>query len=514
MSIPTPSEQDFEDLTHFELDPELIRKLDRGYCQDYQLVLLGRLPQGDNDVIPLGMVNPGLEGLILQVEQKLRRKVRPVQINAFELEQALEHGFRDEPDGSLPPVIRLGSAQVQFHLDHDKRITFDPSQRASQLVLDTLSEAVRQRASDVHIEVYGNDVDLRYRIDGVMQQVPTPISRENVRSVISCIKAIAEMDIADRLHPADGHVSASYEDADGSTRQVDFRISTLPGPYGEDVVIRVLDAERIRMPLQSLGMAPELYEQYRALLHSPGGMILVTGPTASGKTSTLYASIEDVNSDNKKVLTVEDPIESVLPKVNQKQVSEQISFSDYTRAFMRQNPDVVVIGEVRDHETMMIALRAAQMGHLVMTTVHTIDSPSAVERLTAMGADRSMIASGLLGVLAQRLMRRNCQKCMAIYQPNPAHLARLPALAEAITFKRGEGCDHCDGTGFHGRIGAFELLVMNEDLRAEVARGTSIVEGRFREKLTLERMVDDARNEMAEGLTTVEEILRTVPIIH
>ncbi len=503
------SDSSFADLTRFKLDREHIRRLEEDFCRKAQVVLLGEdLPVGGGPA-PLGMLDVSDDGVVREVEGRVGRPVRRVQLNAFELDTALTFGFSTEASDEQGSSITLDIGTGRLVLAHDREVSFKREQSAAQLVGSLLSVAIARRASDIHIETYATDVDVRLRIDGVLQQLATPISHGNVRRVCSYMKVLADMDITEQFRDQDGRISTVFRDRDGTARQVDMRVSVLPGPHGADVVLRVLDGRRIGIGLDDLGLPDAQRAALGELIRSPGGLIIVAGPTASGKTTTLYAAIREINTDANKILTVEDPIEYEVPKVNQKQVGEHMSFAAYTRAFMRQNPDVLMIGEVRDEETAEIALRAAQMGHLVFTTLHARDVSSALNRLLVLCEDTSLLASGLVAVLSQRLVRRVCPGCAAEYEPAPAVLARLPGLPAGITHVKGRGCESCGGTGYRGQVGVFEMLAFDDDLRRGVWEGrpleTESVPG-FRP------MIADACEKLAAGITTAEEILRIVPV--
>ncbi len=499
-------ERPFDDLTRFTLSREHIRTLEEEFCRERQVVLLGESPPAGAEPVPLGLLDLSDDELVLDVERKIGRRARRIQLNAFELDTALGFGFGAEaaPEGSVSLDIGTG----RLVLDHDRQIAFERGQSPAKMVADLLSRAVASRASDVHIETYANDVDVRLRVDGVLQQVATPVSGANVRRVCSYLKVLAELDIAERRLDQDGRISTVYRDAGGNARQIDLRVSVLPGPHGSDIVLRLLDENRISISMDRLGLEAATYGKFREVISRPGGIIIVAGPTASGKTTTLYSAIRAINTDGNKILTVEDPVEYEIPKVNQKQVNTRMSFADYSRAFMRQNPDVLMIGEVRDEETAAIALRAAQMGHLVFTTLHARDVQSALGRLLVLSDDRSLVASGLAAVLSQRLVRRVCRKCAEAYQPDPAALRRLPGLPADIAHVRGEGCAACNGVGYRGQIGVFELLAFNDELRDRVWRGQPLEPDSLPGFRT---MLDDAIDKVRAGVTTVEEVLRTVP---
>ncbi|MHC4915758.1 MAG: GspE/PulE family protein [Planctomycetota bacterium] len=500
----------FADLTRFKLSREQVRRLEEEFCRSRQAVLLGEeLPAG-GDAAPLGMLDVTDDATAREVEERIGRKVRRVQLNAFELDTAMNFGFSteavDPEEGGSSITLDIGTGRLI--LTSDLEICFEREQSAAEMVASLLSVAVARRASDIHIETYTTDVDVRLRVDGVLQQLATPISHGNVRRVCSYIKVLAGMDITEQFRDQDGRISTVYRDADGTARQIDMRVSILPGPHGSDLVLRVLDSRRIGIGLDDLGLSPAQRAGLGELIRSPGGLIIVAGPTASGKTTTLYAAIRDINTDANKILTVEDPIEYEVPRVNQKQVSEQMSFAAYARAFMRQNPDVLMIGEIRDEPTAEIALRASQMGHLVFTTLHARDVGSALNRLLVLCEDTTLLASGLVAILSQRLVRRVCAKCAEACEPAPEVLRRLPGLPEGVAHVRGRGCEACAGTGYLGQVGVFEVLPFDDELR----RG--VWEGRPLEPASVpgfRPMIEEAYDKLAAGITTAEEIARNVP---
>lgn len=504
----TPDNQSFTDLSHFNLNKEYIVKLPEDYCRENQLVLLGGIPEKGSDSVALGMLNPADDKAAFDVERKINRKTRRIQLNAFELDTALNYGFSEDSMETGGP-ISMGSSRERIFLSHDNEIEFKREQSPAKMVIDTLSQAVKRNASDVHIEVYSNDVDVRFRIDGVLQQVATPFSLGNVTKIISHIKVLADLDIAEHRKDQDGRVAAVYMDKNGKVRRIDLRLSVLPGPHGAEIVMRVLDEKRINIALTDLGLAGGTLGCFQKILKQPGGLVIVAGPTASGKTTTLYSAIRDINVDGNKILTVEDPIEYEIPKVNQNQVNKKMSFADYTRAFMRQNPDILMIGEVRDEETASIAMRAAQMGHLVLTTLHSHDVKSALDRLQVLCDDRSLVSSGLSGILSQRLVRKICPDCSESYEPDADMLKQLSFDEPGIPFVHGAGCPNCYGIGYRGQVGVFELLVLDDNLRNKVRNGESLDLGSV---IGFRPMINDAVDKIRVGITTVDEVVRIVPI--
>jgi general secretion pathway protein E len=369
-----------------------------------------------------------------------------------------------------------------------------------------ISRAVEQRASDIHIEPFENELKVRYRIDGVLHDVEAPARRLQA-AIVSRIKIMAKLNIAERRLPQDGRIKLRL-----MGREIDLRVSTLPTLYGESVVLRILDRSSIVVNLDSLGFPADTLKQFDKLINKPYGMILVTGPTGSGKTTTLYGALDKINSPDKKIITIEDPVEYQLFGVNQIHVKPQIglTFANGLRSIVRQDPDVIMVGEIRDAETAEIAIQAALTGHLVFSTLHTNDAAGAISRLLEMGVEDYLLASSLLGVLAQRLVRRVCAKCR-----QPAELA-VEAMREIagpdggeVQVWEGRGCEDCANTGYRGRSGIYELLLMNDAVRqlvlkrssADVIKDAAVQQG-------MRTLRDDGWQKVRAGVTTVAEVVR------
>jgi len=503
----------FTELDQFEIDPRSVRLLDEEFCRRRQVVVLGVVGRGEgaqerDEPVTVGMVEAGRRSRVAEVEQRLGREVRPVQLNAFEVRRALDKGWGLGDPALDPAVITLRPVRdISFRGGGARGLT------VPELVAEILGHAVHLGASDVHIESYGHDVDVRLRVDGVLRQVATPLSKENVQEAIARLKVLADLDIAERRRAQDGRIRASWRDGkgDGDGRPIDFRLSIVPGPGGEDAVLRILDRATAVLGLEELGFAGDNLTTFERLITNPEGMVLVTGPTGSGKTTTLYAAIHRINSAENKILTAENPIEYRFPKTNQKQVSPTMGFADYARAFLRQNPDVILLGEVRDEETADAAIRAAQTGHLVLSTLHTNDAVRTISRLQTLGVAGGMIASCLLGALSQRLVRRICAECTEAAPPTAQEASRL-GLDAGETFHRGAGCEACEGRGTRGRTGIYELFVLDSDLADRVAAGAPVHELR---KVALERgmktLLDDALEKARAGVIPLSEVLRAVP---
>jgi type II secretion system protein E len=375
-----------------------------------------------------------------------------------------------------------------------------------RLVNLLLIEALDSRASDVHLEGYQDGLRVRYRIDGVLQPAPSP-PPQLTAAVISRLKIMADLDIAERRLPQDGRIRLRLQN-----RQVDVRVSTVPTLRGESVVLRLLDKERGRISLRELGMAADTLELFREVISRPHGIVLATGPTGSGKTTTLYAALEMLHTGREKILTVEDPVEYELPGVPQVPVNEKVgvTFAGALRALLRQDPDIMLVGEIRDPETAQIATQAALTGHLVLSTLHTNDAPTALTRLLDLDVAAYLVASTVDAVLAQRLVRRICPHCKTATTPDHTATRRLDVEALGLArVWRGTGCDRCRQTGYIGRIGIYELLVMDNDLRAELQqrRGSEELRALAVEK-GMRTLQEDGLRLVREGVTTLSEVLR------
>ena len=368
-----------------------------------------------------------------------------------------------------------------------------------------ISRAVEQRASDIHIEPFENELKVRYRIDGVLHDVEAPARRLQA-AIVSRVKIMSKLNIAERRLPQDGRIKLRL-----MGREIDLRVSTLPTLYGESVVLRILDRSSIVVTLGSLGFPEDTLAQFDRLITKPYGMILVTGPTGSGKTTTLYGALDKINSPDKKIITIEDPVEYQLFGVNQIHVKPQIglTFANGLRSIVRQDPDVIMVGEIRDAETAEIAIQAALTGHLVFSTLHTNDAAGAVSRLLEMGVEDYLLASSLLGVLAQRLVRKVCEKCRRSAEITPTVQRELGGDGAAAEIYEGTGCEACAQTGYRGRSGIFELLLVNEVIRplilkrssADMLKDAAVQQG-------MRTLREDGWHKVRTGVTTVAEVVR------
>jgi type IV pilus assembly protein PilB len=376
------------------------------------------------------------------------------------------------------------------------------------LVNMIIANAVKKGASDIHIESMETSMRVRYRIDGKCTVVERP-NRRLQGALFGRIKLMAKMDIAEKRKPQDGPIKLKVEN-----RHIDLRVSTLPSSFGESIVMRILDKESVMKGVEQLGFHPTDQAQFNELIDRPNGIVLVTGPTGSGKTTTLYAALNAKNKPNIKIITAEDPVEYNVSGINQVQVNHQIglNFSRILRAMLRQAPNVILVGEIRDHETAEIAIEASLTGHLVFSTLHTNDAPASVTRLIDMGIKPYLVSAAVIAILAQRLVRLNCKKCLQAYVPSPESMivaGITPEMAEGQNFQKGRGCAACNNTGYKGRIGIYELLKLNGELRQAIFKNEPThVLREIALRSGMHTLLMDGVRKVFAGVTTVEEVLR------
>ena len=436
-------------------------------------------------------VYKGKEGDILDTVERLYGA------GSQSLETIIEEAGRDIYD------ISAGDVEDEDHLR-------DLASEAPiiRLVNRLIFNAVEQKASDIHFEPFENEFKARYRIDGVLHDVESPPHRLQA-AIISRVKIMAKLDIAERRLPQDGRIKLRISD-----KEIDFRISTIPTLFGESLVMRILDRDTLILDLDKLGFPKDVLAQYKQLTKQPYGMILVTGPTGSGKTSTLYTTLAKINSPENKIITLEEPVEYQLNGVNQIQVNQKIgmSFASGLRSIVRQDPDIILVGEIRDRETAEIAIQSALTGHLLFSTLHTNDAAGAVTRLLDMGVESFLLSSTLLGVLAQRLVRVICPECKRRIEPEERLLKSMeisPDESAKIQFFAGKGCEACRYTGFRGRTAIFEYLPVNEQIRKEIIKKSSAE--RIKEVAVKSGMLtlrQDGWRKVRGGMTTIPEILK------
>ena len=389
---------------------------------------------------------------------------------------------KDEVDESSAPIVRL----VQL----------------------MITEAVQLRASDIHVEPFEDRVRIRYRIDGVLHERDT-LPRRQLGAILSRIKILSDIDIAERRRPQDGRIKVSIGE-----KELDLRVSIIPTNHGQSAVMRLLDKDNIRIGVRQLGFGEDTYRQFNSLIRRPNGIILVTGPTGSGKTTTLYAALNQLNRPDRKIITAEDPVEYYLPGINQVEVKHKIGldFARIIRSMLRQAPNIILVGEMRDQETASMGIQASLTGHLVFSTLHTNDAPSAVTRMVNIGVPGYLVASSVIAILAQRLVRTICPKCRARYSPPKSIIKEVGLTAEQLkkaTFMRGKGCNSCQKTGYRGRIGIYEMMLVKSRIREMIFRSASSTEIR---KVAIEEGMStlymDGISKVLSGITTFDEVYR------
>ena len=464
----------------------------------------------DDQGLTVAMANPTDDYVLSALRLATGKAITPRVAIPTELEIAFErlYGSGRSAMGQIVDSIGLADDLTdEEQIQHLKDLASEAP--VIRLVNLMIARAVESRASDIHIEPFENRLKVRYRVDGVLREVESPPSRLSA-AVISRIKIMAKLNIAERRLPQDGRIQLRAQG-----KEIDLRVSTVPTLWGESVVMRILDKASMVLDFPTLGFSPRTLERFLEILHMPHGIILVTGPTGSGKTTTLYTALQTINTPERKILTVEDPVEYQLEGVNQIQVKPQINltFANALRAIVRQDPDVIMIGEMRDLETAGIAVQSALTGHLVLSTLHTNDAAGSVTRLLDMGVDDYLLTSTINGVLAQRLVRLLCTRCRQPHRALPElvkemRLNRFSATSD-ITLYKPIGCEHCGGTGYRGRAAIMEFLVMSDPLRRLVLKhadagdlqDTAQQEG-------MDTMYEDGLRKAVDGVTTIEEVLR------
>jgi general secretion pathway protein E len=500
LDVPIASAADFPEL------PLLEERLSAKFLRDAQAVPL----REDDEEVALAVADPTDSFVLSAVQMASGKRVRPYIAAPNEIDAALErlYGGGRSSMGAIVDNIETRTEEDDLgDVAHLKDLASEaPVIRLVNLIL---TKAVESRASDIHIEPFENRLIVRYRIDGVLHEVESPPRRLSA-AVISRVKIMANLDIAERRLPQDGRIKLRIQG-----KEIDLRVSTVPTMHGESVVMRILDKGGVPLNFESLGFDGVALERFTRLLDEPNGILLVTGPTGSGKTTTLYTALDRLNKPDVKIVTVEDPVEYQMPGINQIQVKPQIdlTFANALRSIVRQDPDIIMVGEIRDVETVSIAMQSALTGHLVLSTVHTNDAPSTINRLLDMGAEDYLLTSTLIGVQAQRLVRTLCPKC---HEPHKA----LPEVVEQMELRRyvpeGDivlykpvGCPECAGTGYWGRVCIIEVMVMSDNIRSLIMRhatagdlrAAAIMEG-------METMFEHGLRKALAGVTTIEEVLR------
>ncbi len=505
----------YVDLDRVELDRGLARIINRSYARRHLLVPVSCLGQ----VLTVSMADPTNTTVADDLARSTGHVVQVVTSTLDSIRRAFKRLY-DEDVEVAPPAVEEDLLEVRATEEDEVRPRYldaATDRRADAAVRQLLGLALSKDASDVHLEMLAGRLHARFRIDGILRELDLgPLQRvcdENAREVVSRIKVLGKLDIAEHRRPQDGAFRARVE-RDGRAVNVDFRISILPGYYGESVVVRVLDRRNAPTSIDQLGFSERITTRLKQLLSRPSGILLITGPTGSGKSTTLYAALMTLYRPEIRILTAEDPIEYVYEQFSQSEVNERIgnTFARYLRAFLRHDPEVIMIGEIRDEETAEMAFRAAQTGHLLLSTLHTNDAISTVTRLRDMNVDPNILASSLLGVLSQRLIRSVCPECREEYTPS-ADLVRefFPAPPEGLSFYRGRGCANCDYSGYRGRSSVAELWRPNEDDVIGISKGAPFERIRESSRRTTISMVDDVMDRLTAGKTNLEELIRVLP---
>jgi len=493
----------FIDLTDYLIDSEVIKLVPEAVAKKYKAVPLFKI----GDSLTVAMVDP--EDVLAIDEVRMKSKVGTVE-PVLSTEDMI-HKVIDQYYGSLGSAAELVKGMTKEKMESSAKQAKGLSGIAEEapvikLVNLIIMQAVKDKASDIHVEPTEENVLVRYRIDGILHEVQE-LPKHLQSALASRIKVMAKIDIAETRNPQDGRIQVKME-----SKNLDLRVSTFPTLHGENIVMRILDKSSVLLGLSDLGLADKELKDFDKMIRHPNGIVLVTGPTGSGKTTTLYAALSTINSMEKNIITIEDPVEYEISLVRQTQINPRagLTFANGLRSILRQDPDIIMVGEIRDKETADVAIQASLTGHLVFSTLHTNDAPGALTRLIDMGVEPFLVASSVIGILAQRLVRVICPKCKESYTPSDELLKSL-GLKEKIELYRGRGhnCPQCRGTGFQGRIGIFELLVVNDEIKNMVTAKASANEIRKKAVANGMRVLyEDGIEKIKNGLTTAEEVLR------
>jgi len=509
-------------LTQFDIDAAIIKLIPLDTAQKYQIIPLSRV----GATLTIAMTDPTNVFAMDDIKFMTGYNIEPVVAAESAVQEAIQKYYAvstSEPSAldlatkvldAMPGGLET-EVQVLEELDE---ISFDALARQGEeapvirLVNVLLMSAISKGASDIHVEPYEKEYRVRYRVDGVLYNIMNP-SLKFRDAIASRIKIMSKLDIAEKRLPQDGRIKIRYNDQ-GRSKELDFRVSVLPTLFGEKIVLRLLDRDKLMLDMTGLGFEPEPLARFEAAIQKPWGMVLVTGPTGSGKTNTLYSSISRLNKVDTNIMTAEDPVEFNLPGINQVQIRENIglTFAASLRAFLRQDPNIILVGEIRDFETAEIAVKAALTGHLVLSTLHTNDAPGTISRLMNMGIEPFLVSSSVNLICAQRLVRRICTQCKQEHPSPPAALIKVGFSAEeagTVLPLHGAGCEKCNGTGYKGRVGLYEVMEVTDGLRELILVGASGLE--LRRKAIEEGMISlrtSGLRKINDGVTTIEEVLR------
>jgi len=500
----------YVNLNNINIDPTIVVLIPEEMARRHQLIAIDK----DEKKLTVAMANPLDVFAHDELKIRLGYDIDSVLSYGEDIYKALDEvfGVTDEWDQVIGKIENM---QVTVLKEEEKEAAdisaIAESEEAPVIALVNLIilRSVKENASDIHIEPFGEDtLKVRYRIDGILHDVMS-LPRNLQLAIVSRIKIMSELDIAERRLPQDGRIQLNV-----GGRKINIRVSILPAVTGESVVLRILDPSSILLELDTLGFSPDILPKFLSLIKKPNGIILVTGPTGSGKSTTLYTALNLLNSTEKKIMTIEDPVEYRLKGISQVQAKPKIglTFAAGLRSFLRQDPDIMLVGEIRDKETAEIAVQAALTGHIVLSTLHTNDAPSSVIRLIDMGIEPFLISSSVIGIIAQRLVRKICPRCkkgIKITSDMKKILDEYEISSNEITLYKGEGCPYCKNTGYKGRVAIFELIVITENIRDLISK--NVTTGKLREVAIKEGMCqlkEDGIKKVCEGITTIDEVLR------
>jgi general secretion pathway protein E/type IV pilus assembly protein PilB len=501
---------EFVNLGEMRLTDDVISAVPRHIAKKYNVVPVYR----HDNTVTVALSDPSDLDTLDSIRHLLNMEVEPRVASPEDIEEAIGKYYGGDQKDSVSQMIQditEGEIQISTLADvnaADDGAVVDADAPIIKLVNTVIVDAFKSRASDIHLEPLAKKFRVRYRIDGVLHEMKNPPKRLQA-AILSRLKIMSNMSIAERRVPQDGRIQSQV-----GGKTIDLRVSCLPTTHGESIVMRILDKEGLKLGLPELGFFTDDQQTFERLIGLPDGILLVTGPTGSGKTTTLYAVLNYINRPDRKIITVEDPVEYQLSGINQVQVSESIgmTFSLALRSMLRQAPNVIMLGEIRDLETATIAINASLTGHLVFSTLHTNDAPSAVTRLIDIGVKPFLVASSARAMMAQRLVRRVCRRCGGAYAPTEAELRSLcidPNSVANATFMKGKGCNECNKTGYRGRFGIFEMFVVDDELRKLIYDKVPSSELRSRAReIGMRTLREDGARKVLAGLTTPEEVIR------
>src|SRR3989441_2033129 len=502
-------------LKYYEIDPNVIKLIPQDTASRYQVIPLSRV----GSVLTIAMTDPTNVFAMDDIKFMTGFNVEPVVASESAIGDAITRFYggtstnQEEISNLMKDLVdeenELELAAEESEMDLASLEKAAEEAPIIKLVNLILTDSVKRGASDIHIEPYELEMRVRFRIDGQLSTVMTPPLRLK-DAITSRLKIMAKLDIAEKRLPQDGRIMIKYK-AEGKKKELDFRVSTVPTLYGEKVVMRLLDKENLRLDMTKLGFEPESLKKFERSILKPYGMVLVTGPTGSGKTNTLYSSVATLNTVDTNIMTAEDPVEFQLNGINQVQMKEQIglNFAAALRAFLRQDPNIILVGEIRDFETAEIAVKAALTGHLVLSTLHTNGAPETITRLLNMGVEPFLVASSINLIMAQRLARVICGQCKEEHPVAPEVLRELGWAGEPFTVYRGAGCTACGGTTYKGRIALYEVMPMGDELREQILAGATALDlKRAAVGAGMKSLRQSGLSKVADGMTTIEEILR------